>query len=243
MRSPARPGPAWPGRLGPAYPRGMGLMPVFPLGTVLFPGMPLPLHIFEERYRQLVTDLLAQPDPHRFGVVAIRKGHEVGADAVAALHETGCLAEVRQVTELPDGRFGLMAVGGQRFRLGRLDRSRPYLRAELELLAEETGDPVAVRAAAQAVRDAFGAYAAELARRGLAPGEAGDLPEDPVALSYAVAAALVAGVPERQALLAAPDAATRLAAERAALAHETAVLRALTSAPAPGLRYGRYHPN
>jgi len=58
-------------------------MPLFPLGTVLYPGLVLPLHIFEERYRQLVRDLLAGPEPRRFGVVAIKRGRETGIDGVA----------------------------------------------------------------------------------------------------------------------------------------------------------------
>jgi Lon protease-like protein len=233
----------------------MGLLPVFPLGTVLFPGMPLPLHVFEERYRRLVHDLLAQPEPRRFGVIAIRQGREVGADGVKALHATGCLAGVRQVAELADGRFALMTVGGQRFRLGPLDRSRPYLRAELDLLAEEAGDARAAAAAAGAVRAAFPAYLAALARHGSAPGGgwagsgegtvagAATLPEDPVELSYRVASAMVIDLPDRQALLDAPDAAARLAAERALLGREIAVARSLPSAPAPGLRHARCHPN
>ncbi len=64
-------------------------LPLFPLGTVLFPGLLLPLHIFEERYRQLVRDLVRQPEPRRFGVVAIREGRETGIDGVAALYEIG----------------------------------------------------------------------------------------------------------------------------------------------------------
>jgi Lon protease-like protein len=233
----------------------MSLLPVFPLGTVLFPGMPLPLHVFEERYRRLVRDLLAQPEPRRFGVVAIRRGREVGAGGVKALYATGCLAEVRQVAELADGRFALVAVGGGRFRLGPLDRSCPYLRAEPEPVAEEAGDPGAAAAAARAVRAAFPAYLAALARHGGAWGEgraasgegtaagAATLPDDPVELSYRVASAMLIDLPDRQALLEARDAAARLAAERVLLGREIAMARSLSSAPAPGLRHARYHPN
>ena len=71
------------------------LLPLFPLSTVLFPGMRLPLHIFEERYRLLAAHLQAQPEPRRFGVIAIRTGREAGADGVNA---DGVLDEViRQV--------------------------------------------------------------------------------------------------------------------------------------------------
>jgi Lon protease-like protein len=67
-------------------------LPLFPLGTVLYPGLVLPLHIFEERYRQLVRDLLEGPEPQEFGVIAIRKGRETGVDGVSALYEIGCAA-------------------------------------------------------------------------------------------------------------------------------------------------------
>jgi Lon protease-like protein len=66
-------------------------LPLFPLGTVLFPGVLLPLHVFEERYRSMVRDLLDAPaEERRFGVVAIREGREVGADGIRALHAVGC---------------------------------------------------------------------------------------------------------------------------------------------------------
>ena len=77
------------------------LLPLFPLSTVLFPGMRLPLHIFEERYRLLVAYLRDHPEPRRFGVIGIRKGREVGAAGVTALHEVGCVTTVRQITPPP----------------------------------------------------------------------------------------------------------------------------------------------
>ena len=89
-------------------------LPLFPLGTVLFPGLVLPLHIFEPRYRTLVADLVALPEsePRRFGVVAIRAGREVGADGVRALHAVGCTAELRQVQRHEDGRYDIVAFFG-----------------------------------------------------------------------------------------------------------------------------------
>ena len=71
------------------------MLPLFPLGAVLYPGMLLPLHIFEERYRQLVSDLLDGAGPRRFGVIAIRKGRETGIDGVRSLYEIGCTATAR----------------------------------------------------------------------------------------------------------------------------------------------------
>ena len=113
------------------------LLPLFPLSTVLFPGMRLPLHIFEPRYRQLATYLQEQPEPRRFGVIAIRKGREVGADGITALYDVGCVARVRQISPHPDGRFDLSTVGTERFRLLRVDDSLPYFQGEIETLPEE----------------------------------------------------------------------------------------------------------
>ncbi len=218
-------------------------LPLFPLGTVLFPGLVLPLHVFEERYRQLVRDLLAQPAPRRFGVIAIREGRETGASSVRALHEIGCTATVRQVSDYDDGRFDLVTVGTDRFRLLELDDSRPYLSGEVTLLADGTGDEAAAGLAVQAVRAAFRGYLEALAQRGGTRISIPELPDEPLLLSYVVAASMVLEVPGKQALLAEPDAARRLAAERVLLLRETAMLRKLTSAPATDLRNSPYSPN
>jgi Lon protease-like protein len=218
-------------------------MPLFPLGTVLFPGLVLPLHIFEERYRQLVRDLLDGPEPQEFGVIAIRKGRETGVDGVSALHEVGCTARLRQVTQHDDGRFELVTVGTQRFRLLGLDRSRPYLRGEIDLLTEETGDEAAAALAMEAVQRTFREYLDALATRGAARINVPELPDEPVLLSYLVAASMIVELNDRQVLLAEPDAAGRLAAERALLTRETRILRTLTSTPATDLRSSPYNPN
>jgi uncharacterized protein len=218
-------------------------LPLFPLGTVLYPGLLLPLHIFEERYRQLVRDLLAGPEPGQFGVIAIRKGRETGVDGVSALYEIGCIAALRQVREHSDGRFDLVTAGTQRFRLMSLEHGRPYLQGQVDLLAEDTGDEAAAAAAVQAVQRAFGDYLVALAARGAGEVTIPELPDEPIALSYLVAASMVVDLPVRQALLAEPDALRRLQAERELLARETAMLRTFTSAPAPGLRYSRWNPN
>jgi uncharacterized protein len=218
-------------------------MPLFPLGTVLYPGLVLPLHIFEERYRQLVGDLLDGPEPRDFGVIAIRKGRETGVDGVSALHEIGCTARLREVMRHDDGRFEVVTVGIQRFRLVGLDHSRPYLRAEIELLADEAGDEAAAALAVQAVQRTFREYLDALATQGAAQISVPELPDEPVLLSYLVAASMIVDLSDRQVLLAEPDAAGRLAAERTLLARETRMLRTLTSTPATDLRSSPYNPN
>jgi Lon protease-like protein len=218
-------------------------LPLFPLGTVLYPGLVLPLHIFEERYRELVRDLLDGPEPQQFGVIAIREGRETGVAGVRALHEIGCTAILRQVDEQEDGRYNLVTVGADRFRLLRLDDSRAYLQAEVDLLPDDTGDEAAAGLAVTAVQEAFLAYLEVLAQRGATRVNVPELPDEPVLLSYVVAASVVADLHDKQALLAEPDALRRLTAERTLLLRETTLLRALTSMPAADLRNTPYSPN
>jgi Lon protease-like protein len=210
---------------------------------VLFPGLVLPLHIFEDRYRQLVRDLLAKPEPREFGVIAIRHGRETGVDGVSDLYEVGCTAEIRQVEELEDGRFALVTVGNQRFRLKGLDDPAPYLAADVDLLDDEVGDEAAAALAVKPVQKAFLTYLAALADQRGVSFEVPELPDEPVLLSYLVAAAIVVDMQDKQRLLAAPDAVRRLAADRELLSREIRMLRTLPTTPAPELRYSPYNPN
>lgn len=137
---------------------GSEVIPLFPLGTPLFPGVVLPLQVFEPRYRRLMADLIALPadsDRRRFGVVAIRQGWEVERVAPAeALYDVGCTAALRAVAAQPDGGYQVVTVGADRFRL--LDvlvaDDPPYLRARVEWLDEE-------EAAEEAAGDAEGLIA------------------------------------------------------------------------------------
>jgi hypothetical protein len=218
------------------------LLPLFPLGTVLYPGMLMPLHIFEERYRQLIRDLLERPEPRQFGVIAIREGRETGIDGVQSLYPIGCIATLRRVERRPDGRFDVVTVGTERFRLDALDETKPYLQGEIEALGTETADEAATAPQVAGVQAAFRVYLDALTERGGATVQVEDLPTEPVLLSFVVAAAMVVDLAEHQTLLAA-DTIERLAAERALLSRETAMLRATTSRPAPDLRYSPYSPN
>jgi len=242
-------------------------LPLFPLGTVLYPGLVLPLHIFEERYRLLVQSLVELPEDadRSFGVVAIREGREVGADGVRALHAVGCTAELRQVEAYADGRFDIVTVGATRFRLESLDASRPYLQADVEELPEQDGDAATLLAASVArrftvYRDALIAAQSggpvddgsaeaeddELGEIGEDDGDAAEdieLPEDPAVLSYLVAAAMVLDLADKQRLLAAGDASARLRAELGLLRRESAVLQRLPSLPATDLARQPVSPN
>ncbi|WP_320776241.1 LON peptidase substrate-binding domain-containing protein [Streptomyces sp. CRN 30] len=236
-------------------------LPLFPLNSVLFPGLVLPLNVFEERYRAMMRELLKTPEeePRRFAVVAIRDGHEVapslpglpdptavpergaaagfGADPVRALHKVGCVADAATVRERADGTFEVLATGTTRVRLLSVDASGPFLTAELEHLDEEPGDEAG--ALAQGVLRAFRQYQKRLAgarERSLTTGA--ELPDEPGVVSYLVAAAMMLDTPTKQRLLQAPDTASRLRDELRLLRTETAVIRTLPSLPASDLTRG-----
>jgi Lon protease-like protein len=219
-------------------------MPLFPLGLVLFPGVVLPLHVFEERYRALVGELLERPESEReFGVIAIRQGREVGADGVAALYDVGCTARLRRVERYDDGRFDVVTTGAVRFQLRALSHDRPYLVGEVDLLPEEPGEPAEAAMLSAAVRDAFLAYLAALDDAGASGIEVPELPQDPLVLGYAVAASVLVDLEDRQGLLAEPDATARLRAELGLLRREIRLLQAFAAAPAPELLRTPTSPN
>jgi Lon protease-like protein len=135
-------------------------LPLFPLGTVLLPGAPLPLHVFEPRYRQMTIDLVTGAVPGKqFGVVAVREGWGPD-DGREGLHEIGCTAALREVRRLPDGRFDILTVGDRRFRLLDVDDSTaPYLVANVEWLPDLEGDdPEALAPLERAARAAHRRY-------------------------------------------------------------------------------------
>ncbi|MGX6604887.1 LON peptidase substrate-binding domain-containing protein [Micromonosporaceae bacterium Da 78-11] len=220
-------------------------LPVFPLGTVLFPGLVLPLHIFEERYRALVRELVDSPTdgPHEFGVVIFRRGTEAPApdtgDSPTAepialttddLYQVGCTAELRQVSELPDGRFDIMTVGRRRFEILNVKQGdEPYLSAEVEWLPDDEPDAAADRLAPRALA-AFRTYL-DLLRPDSEVLDA--VPADPTVLSHLIAATAQLTTDERYLLLAAPDTATRLRTELKLLNREAGLLARVRAVPVP----------
>lgn len=131
-------------------------LPLFPLHTVLCPGVALPLHIFEERYKAMVEACLAEESP--FGVILIREGREVG-EGELAVAEVGTVAEIREATRYPDGRFDLVTLGTQRFRLEsvHLGPAR-FLVGEVEPMGEVVGAADRARRLADRVSRRFIRY-------------------------------------------------------------------------------------
>jgi len=246
----------WPYGIRVSAPRGEDgqLLPLFPLSTLLTPGMPLSLHVFEPRYRRLVADLLSDGNPQApvFGVVALRAGWEVGD--VQDLHRIGTAARVTDVLPLADGRCNLAAIGERRFEIREVDTdSRPYLQARVHWLTESDGElsEALVRRARLAVRRHRQALAllrvdyreAEFADRGAddAVEEASAEDADVAAgisaaevasrLSYAVAQQSWVPLADRQQVLAAPDTASRLRIACSVLRRETELLVQLHAVP------------
>jgi uncharacterized protein len=216
-------------------------LPIFPLGAVLFPGLVLPLHVFEERYRHLMRDLLAGEKPHRFGVVSIELGHEVGSGAARRLAAVGCTAEVRDVQEHDDGRYNIVTTGGARFRVEDVDDSLDYLQADVTMLPEEDG-----RGAGSAVAPVsaqFRRYCERLIAHGAEITALEELPSEPLALSYLVAASIVLDRSDKQRLLRAEHAAARLRLEYDLLKRENLLLETFPTVPASDFLGGGVSPN
>lgn len=131
-------------------------LPLFPLNTVLCPGIALPLHVFEDRYRALVRHCLETMSP--FGVVLIREGREVGSGAIS-FSGVGTIAEIRDAGRLDDGRFDLLVVGTRRFGIRRVLEGRsPYLVADVGILDETVGDPAIAQQLAMSATRRFVTY-------------------------------------------------------------------------------------
>ena len=172
-------------------------IPLFPLNAVLFPHMPMALHIFEDRYRQMMHDCLDQGTT--FGVIAIREGREIGPSSET--YEVGTLSQLRAADPLPDGRYNIVVVGASRFHVETLSRELPYLTGSVNYLLDAPSSPEAA-ALATMVTDRFRSYAKTVsALQQNAQRTDIELPDDPELLSYLVAAALQVSVAERQRLL------------------------------------------
>jgi Lon protease-like protein len=131
-------------------------LPLFPLNTVLCPGIALPLHVFEDRYRAMVRHCLETQSP--FGVVLIRQGREVGAGTIS-FTGIGTIAEIRDAGSYDDGRYDLLVVGTRRFEIRQvLSGRRPYLVAEVNLLDETVADEVTAHRLAMTATRRFVTY-------------------------------------------------------------------------------------
>jgi Lon protease-like protein len=203
-----------------------GSLPLFPLASVLFPGMLLPLHIFEPRYRLLLQRSVQTDQP--FGIVLIRSGPEVGGSAEP--HRIGTTARVVGTTPLPGGRSFIIARGERRFEIETIDAERePYLVGEVRYLDEDDGADAAELADRAA--DSFGQYLTGIistsndARTEVPLGELRE--GTPAEVSYRIAGGLGIDASERQRLLETERAAPRLESVIRLLERENTLLKEL----------------
>lgn len=195
-------------------------LPLFPLNTVLFPGMILPLHIFEERYKLMIEDCLEQERP--FGVLLIRKGKEVGGGAVP--HTVGTTTLIASVTRADGGRMNIITVGLERFRLLTLRHDRPYLVGDAEPFPLTGGGTEQARAQVGPMRALLRQYLSLLEQAQGHNIEIDDVPTDPRTLALLVAITLQLPMPQKQDLLAQPSVMRMLLAERAIMNREQLLL-------------------
>ena len=199
-----------------------GPMPLFPLGTVLYPYASLYLHIFEPRYRTMVEVCRENDEP--FGVVLLREGEEVGMDQEPYM--VGTAARIKDVFTYPDGRMDIHVQGEHRFRIRAIDRdAAPFLVGRVEGLEEEPWpDYGEADALLELARDRFEALV-QAALAGRQFNVRVEFPDDPVALSFAMANLIELEVRKKQLLLETTDTVDRLAEIVPALEDQLAALR------------------
>jgi Lon protease-like protein len=198
-------------------------MPLLPLNVVLFPGMALPLHIFEPRYREMVHECLQDNAP--FGVVLVRPESLFGLEVP---YTVGTLARVQDYELLPDGRYNLLTRGMHRFRVLQENRDRAYLRGLVVPLRDDDDSPDMLAALAREARQAFEAYLRVVLALVGSDSHEIRVPREPDDLSHTIAMCLTSEDAEKQKLLEMNSSAERLQAEIALLRDETHALSSQT---------------
>jgi Lon protease-like protein len=209
------------------------LLPLFPLGHVLMPGCPLPLRIFEPRYRRLLADVTDEDGPRRFGVPTLLGGPEVDTgfdDAMPQLAQIGTVAEILEVEPQPDGTIAVLTGGSSRFRINRIvETTAPYLEAEVSYLDEVTGDlPESLPDQARALADEYARLIGSLTGEESGYDERhshNPFPSDPILLSYRLATEAPLSQRDHQDLLEDDTATSRLLRVQRVLRREVVLLR------------------
>lgn len=217
-------------------------LPIFPLNSVVFPGAQVPLHVFEDRYVALVTELLAKPSPAErlFATTAIREGYEVGTHGATSLYRTGCVLQVTEVEHHADGSFDIVALARGRFHLVGLEPGGVVPRARIRRLDDAAEEVPALTT--ELARSSFTGYRAAIAAWTGDP-YSGTLPTDPVYLSWTLSALAPLPLTHRQRLLEADSAAERLELVTALLREEMRAINVIPSLPASHVPSTAWSPN
>ena len=215
---------------------------MFPLSAVVFPGMSVPLHVFEDRYRMLVNHLLTVEDPAArvFGTVAIREGYEVGDHGAQSVYRMGCILQLTEVDRREDGTFDIVAVARERLMLEEMQRGVDFPQGVVALVPEPEVDvPAEVLDKARATFTAFRVAMIELQGDPFS----GTLPRDPDYLAWTLSALTPLPMAERQSLLEATDATERLILVTRLLTEELRAINVIPSLPATQVARTAWSPN
>jgi Lon protease-like protein len=209
-------------------------LPLFPLNSVLFPGMPIRLHIFEARYKQMINECRDSQTP--FGIVLIESGREA-LGPLATPHSVGTTAYITEVSDLPRGNLNIMAVGRERFRIQSLDtQSKPYLMGDVDFMPfdnEMTPGAIHGRDLLQPLMER---YLKALEKSGAIQFDNAELPEEPLALAYLSAMLLESENDTKQRLLEAKDTKTLLQYLIQKYRKEVVIMDMLMSPPEEGYK-------
>ena len=160
---------------------------LFPLNVVLFPGMPMPLHIFEERYKAMIGECVDREEP--FGIILIKEGQEVGEPAEPV--KVGTTARIVQVERLEEGRLNIMTRGEKRFEVVEITQQVPYMVGQVRYFTEEPGELAA--SVFGEGKEAYGGYLRNLTALTGGWTAQAEVPGNPVTLAFAIASSLASG--------------------------------------------------
>jgi len=199
-------------------------LPLFPLNVVLFPGMVLPLHIFESRYRLMVKRCLEKENP--FGVVLVQSESLPGEERP---HQIGTTARIMAAEQLDDGRFNLLTEGGKRFRILQERHEHAYLSALVEEFDDDLAEPEMAEALHRKASDLFRRYIRVMLAVAGKEQLRLELPDAAEGLSYLIGYCLDLSDAEKQHLLELTSTLERLHVEIAMLRREEQILRRMLS--------------
>jgi Lon protease-like protein len=173
-------------------------IPLFPLNTVMFPDMPMPLHIFEDRYKLMIKTCIEEKRP--FGIVLIREGTAENGP-LATPHDIGCTVEITQVQTMEDGRMLIMVIGQERFRILSLKRDKPYLVGVVESVSLEMENEQMLARMSGRLRPLVIDYLQILSKVGQIEFDPVPVPTEPQALGYLAAAVIQLPTEQKQSFL------------------------------------------
>lgn len=203
-------------------------LPLFPLNTVLFPGMPLKLHIFEERYKQMINRCIDEQKP--FGVLLIESGEEA-LGPLAEPYLVGTTAQITQIQRLPFGRMNLLAVGRERFKVQQFKYDHEYLCADVEILAYASESDPDIEQFGKPLRPLVEHYLSILEKAGQIQLESHQLPQDITSLAHFAAVILQTENTHKQNMLEQDKLTAYLADLAKAYKREVALLEVLIQPP------------